>query len=151
MSYTIAFPLLLSLAVLGGCADVGSLGGTKYGETGTAASQTERDGTITKLESIQVDDKYKLGVGTAVGAVAGGILGGKVGDGTAATVTGAVLGGLAGTYAESRMRKQGAQRVTVGMKTGGTVTIVQPVDDRLREGLAVRVEGSGENARVLPR
>ena len=37
------------------------------------------------------------------------------------------------------------------MKTGGRVTIVQPVDDRLREGMNVRVEGGGENARVLPR
>lgn len=152
MSHRIAFPLLLSLAVLGGCADLGSLTGTKYGETGTATtSQAERDGTVAKLETIQVDDQYKLGVGTAVGAVAGGIVGGKVGDGTAATVTGAVLGGLAGTYAESKMRKQDAQRVTVTMKTGGTVTIVQPVDSRLREGLAVRVEGSGESARVVPR
>ena len=154
MSHRIAFPLLLllSLAVLGGCADLGSLTGTKYGETGTATtSQAERDGTVAKLETIQVDDQYKLGVGTAVGAVAGGIVGGKVGDGAAATVTGAVLGGLAGTYAESKMRKQDAQRVTVNMKTGGTVTIVQPVDSRLREGLAVRVEGSGESARVVPR
>lgn len=151
MRHRIAFPLVLSLAVLGGCADLGSLTGTKYGETGTATTQTERDGTVARLETIQVDDQYKLGVGTAVGAVAGGILGGKVGDGTAATVTGAVLGGLAGTYAESKIRKQDAHRITVDMKTGGTVTIVQPVDSRLREGLAVRIEGSGESARVVPR
>lgn len=151
MSHRIAFPLLLSLALLGGCADLGSLGGTKYGETGSPASQAEREGTIAKLETVQVDDQYKLGVGTAVGAVAGGILGGKVGDGTAATVTGAVLGGLAGTYAESKMHKQDAQRVSVDMKTGGSVTIVQPVDSRLRQGLAVRIEGSGESARVVPR
>lgn len=37
------------------------------------------------------------------------------------------------------------------MHTGGTVTIVQPTDDRLREGPAVRIEGSGEQARVVPR
>ena len=44
-----------------------------------------------------------------------------------------------------------AQRVTVNMKTGGSVTIVQPMDGRLRDGMSVRVEGSGENARVVPR
>jgi outer membrane lipoprotein SlyB len=115
------------------------------------AGQTERDGTIARLESIEVDDKYKLGLGTAVGAVAGGILGAGVGDSTTATVAGAVLGGAAGTYAESKLRKQDAQRVTVNMKTGGTVTITQPMDGRLRDGMAVRVEGSGENARVVPR
>ena len=97
MSHRIALPVLLSVALVGGCADMGSLGGTTYGETGTAAaSQMERDGTITQLETIQVDDKYKLGVGTAVGAVAGGLLGAGVGDSTTATVAGAVLGGVAG-------------------------------------------------------
>jgi outer membrane lipoprotein SlyB len=153
MNHRIALPVLLSVALVGGCADMGSLGGTKYGETGSAAtSQSERDGTIAKLETIQVDDKYKLGVGTAVGAVAGGLLGAGVGDSTTATVAGAVLGGVAGTYAESKMGgKQDAQRITVNMRTGGTVTITQPIDSRLRQGMAVRVEGSGESARVVPR
>lgn len=152
MNCRIALPLALAAALAAGCADMGSLGGTKYGETGTAtASQSERDGTIATLETIQVDDQYKLGVGTAVGAVAGGILGRGIGDGTGATVAGAVLGGLAGTYAESKLKKQDAQRVTVNMKTGGTLTILQPVDGRLRRGMAVRVEGSGEDARVVPR
>ena len=151
MNQRIALPVLLCVALVGGCADLGSLGGTKYGETGTTASQSERDGTIATLETIQVDDKYKLGVGTAVGAVAGGILGSAVGD-TGATVAGALLGGVAGTYAESKMGgKQDAQRITVNMVTGGRITITQPRDDRLRQGMRVRVEGSGENARVVPR
>lgn len=90
-------------------------------------------------------------MGTAAGAVAGGILGSQVGDSTGATVAGAVLGGLAGTYAESKKGKQNAQQVTVNMNTGGRLTILQPEDTRLREGMPVRVEGSGENARVVPR
>lgn len=152
MNQRIAVPLLFLVALVGGCADMGSLGGTKYGETDTAvASQSSRDGTIAQLENIQVDNNYKLGVGTAVGAVAGGLLGAGVGNSTTATVAGAVLGGVAGTYAESKMAKQDAQRITVNMKTGGSVTITQPLDDRLRQGMQVRVEGSGESARVVPR
>lgn len=153
MNQRIALPVLLCVALAGGCADTGSLGGTKYGETDSAtASQSERDGTIATLENIQVDDKYKLGVGTAVGAVAGGLLGASVGDSTGATMAGAVLGGVAGTYAQSKMGgKQDAQRITVNMVTGGRVTITQPRDDRLRQGMRVRVEGSGETARVVPR
>ena len=152
MNQRIAVPLLFLVALVGGCSDMGSLGGTKYGETDTAvASQSSRDGTIVQLENIQVDNNYKLGVGTAVGAVAGGLLGAGVGDSAAATVAGAVLGGVAGTYAESKVAKQDAQRITVNMKTGGSVTITQPQDDRLRQGMQVRVEGSGENARVVPR
>jgi outer membrane lipoprotein SlyB len=152
MNQRIAVPLLLCVALVGGCAEMGDLGGTKYGETGGATtSQSERDGTIAQLENIEVDDKYKLGVGTAVGAVAGGLLGAGVGDSTTATVAGAVLGGVAGTYAESKIDKKDAQRITVNMVTGGRVTITQPMDGRLREGMRVRVEGSGENARVVPR
>jgi outer membrane lipoprotein SlyB len=147
-----AVPLLLCVALAAGCAEMGSLGGTKYGETGsTASSQSDRDGTIAQLDNIEVDDKYKLGVGTAVGAVAGGLLGAGVGDSTTATVAGAVLGGVAGTYAESKIAKRAAQRITVNMVTGGRVTITQPTDARLRQGMSVRVEGSGENARVVPR
>ena len=152
MNQRIAVPLLLCVALVGGCAEMGNLGGTKYGETGgVTTSQSERDGTIAQLENITVDDQYKLGVGTAVGAVAGGLLGAGVGDSTTATVAGAVLGGVAGTYAESKIDKKDAQRITVNMVTGGRVTITQPIDARLREGMRVRVEGSGENARVVPR
>lgn len=151
MNQRYAWSVVVVLALAGGCAEMGSLGGPTYGETGGAVmSQTERDGTVATLENIEVDDAYKFGVGTAAGAVAGGILGAAVGD-TGATVAGAVLGGVAGTYAESKIHKQDAQRVTVKMKTGGSVTIVQPMDGRLREGMAVRVEGSGESARVVPR
>jgi outer membrane lipoprotein SlyB len=152
MNMRITIPLVLLVALAGGCADMGSLGGTRYGETsGTTAGQSDRNGTISRLENVQVDEKYKPGVGTAVGAVAGGILGSEIGDSTTATVAGAVLGGLAGTYAESKYKKQDAQKVTVNMATGGSVTILQPVDGRLRNGMNVRVEGTGENARVVPR
>lgn len=141
--------------VVAGCADMPQMGGPKYGETaGSAASQTDRNGTITSLEIIQVDENYKFGVGTAVGAVAGGLLGSQVGKGSGSTVgaiLGAAAGAAAGTVVESKMKKQDAQRVTVKMATGGSVTLVQPVDGRLRNGMAVRVEGSGENARVVPR
>ncbi len=152
MNKRIALPLIALVALVGGCADMGSWGGTKYGESDrTVASQSERDGTIARLENVKVDDNYKLGVGTAVGAVAGGLLGAGVGDSKTATVVGAVVGGVAGTYAESKLVKKDAQRITVNMATGGQVTITQPVDVRLREGMRVRVEGSGENARVVPR
>lgn len=143
--------LLLYASLLGGCADTGGLGGTKYGETDTkAASESFRYGTIKQLDNIQVDSEYRLGIGTAVGAVAGGLLGAGIGDSTTATVAGAAAGGVAGTYAESKMVKKDAQRITVDMSTGGYITITQPPDSRLREGMRVRVEGSGERARVVP-
>ncbi len=147
-----ALPLLVVVALIGGCAEMDRWGGPRYGETtGSVAGQSERDGTITALENVQVDDAYRLGVGTAVGAVAGGLLGSAVGDSTTSTVAGAVLGGAAGTYGESKLSKRDAQRITVEMATGGRVTITQPADSRLSAGMKVRVEGSGEGARVVPR
>lgn len=152
MNARFALPLLGLTILFAGCSDLGSLGNSRYGESEkTATNQSERNATIARLETIQVDENYKLGIGTAVGAVAGGLLGAGLGDSKTATVLGAVVGGAAGTYAESRYKKKDAQRITLNMATGGRLTITQPPDERLREGMSVRVEGSGENARVVPR
>jgi len=155
MKPNIAIPLLMVAALTSGCAEMESMGGPHYGETsGTVASQADRSGRITGIEIVKVDDNYKFGIGTAVGAVAGGLLGSQVGSGrgrTAATIAGAAAGAAAGTVAESKMKKKDAQRVTVQMTTGGQVTIVQPVDSRLRNGMNVLVEGSGDTGRVVPR
>lgn len=152
MKQRTAVSMIALMLVLSGCAELGNLGGAKYGETGTASSiQSERDGKIIQMENIKVDEDYKLGVGTAVGAVAGGLLGAGIGDGKTATVVGAVVGGAAGTYAESKLKQKEAQRIVVEMSTGGRVTVTQPPDSRLREGNQVRIEGSGESARVVPK
>ncbi|MFZ5556246.1 MAG: glycine zipper 2TM domain-containing protein [Pseudomonadota bacterium] len=143
-------------ALAGGCAD---LGGTRYGEQAAPVAtagepETARYGKVTGLEVIQVDKDYQFGVGTVAGAVAGGILGHQFGGGsgkTLLTIGGALAGAAAGTAAESKLNKQDAQKVTVAMQTGGSVTIVQPVDSRLKNGMPVRVIGSGGTARVVPR
>lgn len=155
MKQHILVPAILIAMGVGGCSDMPQLGGgPKYGDTsGAVSSQSERNGKITALDVIQVDENYKLGVGTAVGAVAGGLLGSQIGKGDGSTlgaVLGAAAGAVAGTAVESKMKKQEAQRVSVKMNTGGSVTIVQPLDARLKTGLNVRIEGSGESARVVP-
>lgn len=153
--YFISLFVVIALGVAG-CADTG---GSKYGEqaapvSNAGESQTSRHGRVTALETVQVDKDYKFGVGTVVGAVAGGILGHQFGGGsgkTLLTIAGTLAGAAAGTAAESKMKKQDAQKVTVKMQSGGTVTIVQPVDSRLKNGMNVQVTGGGETARVVPR
>ncbi len=146
---------IAALFLMAGCAEMQQMGGSRYGDTtGTVASQTDRNGKIASIDTIKVDEDYKLGLGTAVGAVAGGLLGSQIGEGrgsTVATVLGAAAGAAAGTVVEGKMKKKDAQQVTVQMDTGGRVTIVQPVDGRLATGMNVRVEGGGESARVVPR
>jgi outer membrane lipoprotein SlyB len=147
--------LLMAVALTSGCADMGAMGGPKYGATGGGVvNPADREGRITAIEAVRVDQDYQLGIGTAIGAVAGGLLGSQIGSGrgaTVATVAGAAVGAAAGTVAESKMKQKDAQRVTVQMRSGGQLTIVQPVDSRLRNGMNVRVDGSGETARVTPR
>jgi len=155
MKQRMLVPVILLAMGMGGCSDMPQLGGgPTYGDSsGSVASQNERNGRITSLETVQVDENYKFGVGTAVGAVAGGLLGSQIGSGDGSTlgaVLGAAAGAVAGTAVQSKMQKQDAQRVNVRMATGGDVTILQPVDARLNTGMYVRVEGSGENARVVP-
>ncbi len=51
--------MIALVLVLGGCAELDGLGGTTYGETGSAAAcQSERDGKITQVENIKVDENY---------------------------------------------------------------------------------------------
>lgn len=155
MSMRLKMFAIAALFLMAGCAEMQQLGDSKYGDSsGTVASQTDRNGKIASIAMIKVDEDYKLGLGTAVGAVAGGLLGSQIGEGrgsTVAAVLGAAAGAAAGTVAESKMKKKDAQQVTVQMDTGGRVTIVQPVDGRLANGMKVRVEGGGESARVVPR
>jgi len=153
MKALLAILIFSAAGLASGCADMGSLGGgPDYGErSGTVANQSDRDGYITALEIIEVDEDYKFGIGTVVGAVAGGLLGAKVSDGTVGTVAGAAVGAAAGTVAQSKLSKNEAQRVTVQMQTGGQVVIVQPVNNSLSNGMNVRVEGSGETGRVVKR
>jgi outer membrane lipoprotein SlyB len=150
----IAIALLSAAALAVGCADTGSTGRASYGESsGTVATSADRNGRINTVEIIKVDENYQFGVGTVVGAVAGGLLGSQIGHGSGRVVGGVVgagVGAAAGTYAESKMKTKDAQRVVVSMSTGGQVTVVQPVDGRLRNGMNVRVQGSGESARVVP-
>ncbi len=156
MNTRMLVPAILFAMVMGGCSDIPQWGGgPKYGDTsGSIVSESDRNGRITALNVVKVDENYKLGIGTAVGAVAGGLLGSQIGKGSGATlgtVLGAAAGAVAGTAVESKVQKQDAQNVTVKMDTGGEVSVVQPVDSRLANGMNVRVEGSGENARVVPR
>ena len=155
MKQYILVPTSLFSMVVGGCSDMPQLGGgPKYGDSsGSGSNQNDRYGKITALEVVQVDQNYKFGIGTAVGAVAGGLLGSQIGKGDGSTlgaVLGAAAGAVAGTAVESKMNKQDAQRVTVRMDTGGEITLVQPIDSRLRSWMWVRVEGSGGSARVVP-
>lgn len=162
---TVAAAVALATAGCGMMRD-NSTGGGTYGEAGTGGTSTaaangtatnyERYGRVAALDTVSTSsgERPRFGIGTVIGAVAGGLLGHQVGSGsgqTAATVAGAVAGGAAGHAIGDGGSSSEAQRVTVNMNTGGQVTVVQPRNANLSEGMQVMIVGSGESARVVPR
>lgn len=133
--------LLTSVMLLAACASPAPQG-----------EVTARYGRVERIDIVTVEGDKKLGVGTVIGAVAGGIIGHQVGGGTGkvvATAAGAVAGGVIGNKVENRNQGQAGQHVLVKLDTGGSVGITQPSNANLRVGDRVRVDGSGEDARVV--
>lgn len=136
-----AWIAIVLLAFLAGCAT------PQEGETQV------RLGRVTKIEAVTIDGDHQLGVGAILGAIAGGVLGHQIGGGSGrdvATVAGVLAGGYAGNKVQNRYvdRKPG-QHVIVQLDNNVSVGITQPVDAALRVGDRVRIEGTGEDARVL--
>ncbi len=88
-------------------------------------------------------------------SVAWAALGSLIGHGTGrdvAMVAGALGGALGGNYAEKKHYDQPkeAQQIIVRMKNGVLVSVTQPVSPGLATGMPVYIEGSGNEARVVP-
>ena len=131
------------LFVLAGCAQM---------QTGVAAGESQvRYGTITNIQTVTMEGR-KFGLGTILGGVAGGVLGHQVGGGTGkdvATVVGAIAGAATGNVVERNVTQQQGQEITVKLTDGNSLTVTQPINQSLAVGHKVRIDGSGENARVI--
>lgn len=118
-----------------------------------ALTETEiRYGRIERIDPVTLDGTSKLGMGHLVGAAGGAAIGGQFGGGKAKVVA-HVLGSLGGGYAGGAAQKSASggpgQHVTVTLNSGVAVGITQPADGALRVGDCVRVDGSGQDARVV--
>ncbi len=136
-------PLLLTIFFLSACASQG----VEPGE------REVRYGTITRIEPVQLQDR-ELGLGAIIGGVAGGVLGHQIGNGTGrdvATVAGVLGGAFVGHQIQKNNETRPGQHVIVRLNNGVAVGITQPVDPDLRVGDAVRIDGSGSDARVVRR
>ena len=115
--------------------------------------ESVRYGQVVEIEPIELQGDHQLGVGAIIGAAAGGLLGNQIGHGTGrdvATVAGVIGGGLLGNRVENRyVDKRAGQHVTIRLRNGVTIAVTQPTDPDLRVGDRVRVEGSGQRARVV--
>lgn len=114
-----------------------------------------RTGRIEQISLTQMQTNHDSGLGAVLGGVGGAALGSLVGRGTGrdvAMVAGALGGALGGNYEEKKHYDQPreAQQIIVRMRSGVLVSVTQPVNPNLGQGMAVYVEGSGNEARVVP-
>jgi outer membrane lipoprotein SlyB len=120
-------------------------------------TETEiRTGVIEQITLTTVKSNHDQGVGAILGGLAGAGLGSLIGAGTGkdvAIAAGAILGAVGGNYTQQRYydKPQAAQQIFVRLQSGVLVTITQPVNTALFQGQRVYIEGSGSNARVIPR
>ncbi|PXX54688.1 outer membrane lipoprotein SlyB [Pseudomonas sp. LAMO17WK12:I10] len=138
---------LVSL-VLGACAAVGPGGG--------GAGETEiRSGKIEQIAPTQMQTNHDSGVGAILGGLAGVGIGSLIGQGTGrdvAMVAGALAGAAGGNYVEKKKYDQPkeAQQIIVRVKSGMLVSVTQPINPALNKGMNVYIEGTGNEARVVP-
>jgi outer membrane lipoprotein SlyB len=121
--------------------------GTGYGEAEV------RNGRVERIDAVQLEGEHQLGVGHVLGAVAGGALGHQFGGGKArivAQVVGSLGGGAIGGGVQKKLASQDGQMITVSLANGVAVGVTQPVNAALRIGDCVRIDGSGQSARVVP-
>ena len=133
---------------LGACATPGGGGG---------AGEVEiRTGRIEQITMTEIRSNHDAGLGAVLGGVAGAGIGSLIGAGTGkdvAIAAGAIMGAIGGNYAQKKYydKPQPAQQVYVRLGSGVLVEITQPVNPALRTGMPVYIEGSGEEARVVPK
>ena len=118
-------------------------------------SMEVRQGVIEQITPTDLQSPQHTGVGAVVGGLTGVGLGSLIGGGTGrdvAMVAGAIGGAFAGSEIAKRYdRPQPGQQIVVRIRNGVLVSVSQPINPSLRVGQQVYIEGSGENARVLPR
>lgn len=113
-----------------------------------------RRGVIEQITAVQIQTDHQPGVGAILGGAAGIGIGSLIGAGTGrdvAMVAGAIAGGLVGNEVQKKYDQPIAgQQIIVRMSNGVLVSVTQPVNPALRQGQRVYIEGSGNNARVVP-
>lgn len=140
--------LTLMTVLISACSAVGSTDG--------GAGEIEiRSGKIEQISLTQMQTNHDSGVGAVLGGLGGLALGSLIGGGTGrdvAMVAGALAGAAGGNYAEKKKYDQPveAQQIIVRVSSGVLVSVTQPINPSLAKGSKVYIQGSGNDARVVP-
>jgi outer membrane lipoprotein SlyB len=138
----------LMTVLISACSAVGSTDG--------GAGEIEiRSGKIEQISLTQMQTSHDSGVGAVLGGLGGLAVGSLIGGGTGrdvAMVAGALAGAAGGNYAEKKKYDQPveAQQIIVRVNSGVLVSVTQPINPSLTKGSKVYIQGSGNDARVMP-
>ena len=142
---------LLVLVALFAISCASSRSGNVYSRDQARVSQSVEDGTVVRVDRVQIEGTQS-GVGGVAGGVAGGVVGSTIGSGrgsTLAAVGGALAGSVAGARAEEGMTRREGLEITVKLDEGPTIVVVQEADTTFAVGDQVRViRGSDGTTRV---
>lgn len=146
------FLILIAVALFSGC--LPRYTGDHYSRAEARNVQQVSYGTIDELRLVVIEGT-KTQIGPAVGAIIGGIAGRELGDGRGrdvGKVVGAVGGGAAGAVAEEALTRRQGVEITVTMRNGSTIAVVQEIDPKvdLHVGDRVKVLRSNGKARIIP-
>lgn len=156
-SPVVRFGLLVGLfGVMGltvsGCSTP-SASSNVYSYSQAQSEQIVREGTVTKLRPIVIQNDKSSGAGMVAGGALGGVAGSAVGAGTGrdlAIVGGAILGALVGEKVEQGVGKADGLEITVRLDNGETRVIAQEADVPLSVGQRVQVISGTGATRVAP-
>lgn len=142
--------LICLLLALGGCA---TTGGKSYSKDEARTVQSVQFGVIRGIEEVTIEQDPGLlgaGIGGTVGGVIGSTMGAKSGR-VLATLGGAAIGAALGAVGEKAIRTEKAHEFLIELENnGGTISVVQAIDDTFRVGDQVRIlRSSGNRARVV--
>ena len=126
---------------------------------GPASSQSPgemeiRQGVVEQITPVQIQSNHHRGIGAIIGGLGGLGIGSLIGGGTGRDVA-MVAGTLGGAFLGNNVQKKydqplPGQQVIVRVKSGVLVAVTQPVNEGLKVGQRVYIEGSGDGARVIP-
>ncbi len=126
------------------------------GPAGGSPGEMEiRSGKIEQITPAMMQTNHDSGMGAVLGGLGGLAVGSLIGGGTGrdvAMVAGTIGGAFAGNAIEKKKYDQPVQgqQIIVRVTSGVLVSITQPVNNQLRTGMKVFIEGSGTDARVMP-
>jgi outer membrane lipoprotein SlyB len=143
--------VLLAVGVTGCSTPSASSKVYTYGQA--QSEQIVRNGTVTNVRTIVIQQDKTSGAGMIAGGALGGVAGSAVGGGTGrdlAIVGGAILGALVGNKVEEGAGKTDGLEITVRLDNGETRVIAQEADVPITVGQRVQVISGTGVTRVTP-